>query len=280
MGGTDMPRGKQALHMNWKLILEYDGTNYSGWQEQKNSRTIAGELRKAAEKVIGAEIILDAAGRTDSGVHALHQVARIQSKKNFNTNQLAFAMNRELPKDINILEVSNVSPQFHPRHDAKQRSYLYQIALRRTAFAKRYVWWVQEPLNCERVAAASQLLVGRHDFERFADKRSEEKSTIVVVDKIEVERCEDLLLIRISASHFLWKMVRRIVGSLIPIGLNQLTDEHIVSFLQPQPLPRKFRSFSIAAHTAPASGLFLESVLYSKDEHPGPLRPAFRVGKL
>jgi tRNA pseudouridine38-40 synthase len=264
----------------WKLILEYDGTNYSGWQEQKNSRTIAGEVRKAAEKAIGAEINLDAAGRTDSGVHALHQVARIQSKKNCNTNQLASAMNRELPKDINILNVSNASPQFHPRHDAKQRSYIYQIALRRTAFAKRYVWWVHEDLNIDRIKAASQLLVGRHDFERFADKRSEEKSTIVVVDQIEVERLEDLLLIRISASHFLWKMVRRIVGCLVQIGLNQLTVEHLVAFLQQQPLPRKFRSFSIAAHTAPASGLFLESVTYNKEERVGRLRPAIPIHKL
>jgi tRNA pseudouridine38-40 synthase len=281
VGGTDIPRVTRALHMNcWKLILEYDGTNYSGWQEQKNSRTIAGEIRKAAEKVIDTEINLDAAGRTDSGVHALHQVARIQSKKNCNVNQLAAALNRELPKDIHILDVSNVSSQFHPRHDAKQRSYLYQIALRRTAFAKRYVWWIHELLNLDRMKAACKLFVGRHDFERFADKRSEEKSTIVVVDQIEAERFEDLFLIRITASHFLWKMVRRMVGCLVQTGLNQLTEEHLAAFLSPQPVPRKLRSFSVAAHTAPASGLFLEFVSYRKEDHPGPLQPAFRVRKI
>jgi len=265
---------------SWKVILEYDGTNYSGWQEQTNSRTIAGEIRKAAEKVIGTKINLDAAGRTDSGVHALHQVARIQSKKNWNANQLASALNRELPKDINILDVSNASSKFHPRHDAQQRSYLYQIALRRTAFAKRYVWWIQESLNFDRIKAASRILVGRHDFERFSDKRSEEKSTIVVVDQIETGRCGDLFLIRISASHFLWKMVRRIVGCLVQIGLNRLSEDHLHAFLNPQPLPRQFSSFSIAAHTAPASGLFLEYVSYNKNEHPGALRPAFGVSRL
>ena len=263
----------------WKLILEYDGTNYCGWQEQKNSRTIAGELRRAAEKVIGGEIILDGAGRTDAGVHALQQVARIKSKKGKNTDQLIAALNRELPKDINILDASVASPDFHPRHDAIQRSYIYQIALRRTAFAKRYVWWIQEPLQEDRMQSASRLLVGRLDFERFADKRSEEKSTIVVVENLEIARFGDLLLIRISASHFLWKMVRRIVGCLVQIGLNQLTEESFAAFLQPQPLPRKFRSFSIPAHTAPASGLFLESVAYQKEELPGPLKPAFSLGR-
>jgi len=263
----------------WKLVLEYDGTNYSGWQEQKNSRTIGGEIRKAAARALGEDVVLDAAGRTDAGVHALAQVARIKAKRNMNPDQLAAALNHELPKDINILQVTIVPPQFHPRHDAKLRSYLYQIALRRTAFAKRYVWWIQEPLNFDSMRNAATLFVGRHDFERFADKRSEEKSTIVVTEGIEMRTEGDLFLIRISASHFLWKMVRRLVGCLVQIGLNKISEDHLAALLAPQPLPRKFRSFSVAAHTAPSSGLFLESVLYESDENPGPLRAAVPVWK-
>lgn len=263
----------------YKLVIEYDGTNYSGWQEQKNARTIAGEIRRAAETTLSAEIDLDAAGRTDAGVHALAQVARIKSKKTISAEKLSQMLNRELPKDINILHASDVSPQFHPRHDAKLRSYVYQIALRRTAFAKRYVWWIQEQLDIDKMRHASDLFVGRHDYERFADQRSEDKSTIVVLHSMELALEGDLLLIRIIASHFLWKMVRRMVGCLAQIGLHQITKDQIAALLDPSPLPKKFRSFSVAAHTAPASGLFLEWIQYDDREPIPRLKAAFPVSR-
>jgi tRNA pseudouridine38-40 synthase len=272
------PAAVQTMNC-YKLILEYDGTNYSGWQEQKNARTIAGEIRKVAEKVLNAEVELNAAGRTDAGVHALMQVARIKCKKDINAEKFMRELNRSLPKDINVLDVSVVAAQFHPRHDAKLRSYLYQIALRRTAFSKRYVWWIQETLDIERMKAASSFFVGRHDYERFADKRSEDQSTIVIVQAVDLAIEGDVLLIRIVASHFLWRMVRRMVGTLAQIGLHKIAIEQIPALLEPSPLPRKFRSFSIAANTAPASGLFLEWIQYKDNEIIPPLKPAIAVRK-
>src|SRR5439155_1994734 len=140
---------------------------------------------------------------------------------------------------------------FRPRQDALHRFYLYQIATRRTAFAKPYCWWVRERLNLDPMREAVSDLVGRHDFERFADKRMDDRSTIVVVEHVEIASDGDLILFRIGASHFLWKMVRRIVGALVLIGTARLAPEDLRHLLRPQPLPDRLRALSIAAHTAP-----------------------------
>jgi tRNA pseudouridine38-40 synthase len=260
----------------WKLILEYDGTRYSGWQEQKNARTIEGELKDASNRIVG-EAEVDGAGRTDAGVHAIAQVARLKGKRAMNPGELHRALNQELPKDINIIRVDALTHPFHPRHDALLRYYLYQISTRRSAFAKPYMWWIKEPLNLEALQAASSLLVGRHDFERFSDKRSEEKSTIVVVERVELDRVGDLILLRIGASHFLWKMVRRIVGCLAEVGYGRLKTDDFEALFSSSPLPQRLNKFSVAACTAPASGLFLERVIYDDSEDIGPLIPAFPI---
>ena len=264
---------------SWKLILEYDGTRYSGWQEQKNARTISGELRKASNEIVGdAEV--DGAGRTDAGVHAMAQVARLKGKLTVKPGELHRALNQQLPKDINVIHVETLTRTFHPRHDALLRYYLYQISTRRSAFAKPYTWWVKDPLNMDAMQAASSLLVGPHDFERFSDKRSEEKSTIVVVERVELDHVGDLILFRIGASHFLWKMVRRIAGCLVEVGCGKLKSDDFGALLRSSPLPQNKSHFSVAACTAPASGLFLERVIYDESEEIGPLAPAFPVCQL
>jgi tRNA pseudouridine38-40 synthase len=264
----------------WKLTLEYDGTRYSGWQEQKNAETIAGEIKKAATKIVGPDVSLDGAGRTDAGVHALCQVARLKVQRGISADNLRKALNRELPKDINILKVEESSEKFDPRRDAECRYYIYQIATRKTAFAKRFVWWVQDPLNLNSMTEAAGHLVGRHDFERFADKRGEEGSTIVVVQSAEIGTDGDLILFRIGASHFLWKMVRRLVGVLVEVGLGNLTASDVQQFVTSAPLPQKLKSFSIAAHTAPGSGLFLERVVYGANNPPAELAAVFPVHRI
>jgi tRNA pseudouridine38-40 synthase len=261
---------------NWKLILEYDGSRYSGWQEQKNARTIAGELRNASNRILG-DTEVDGAGRTDAGVHAIAQVARLKGKRAMKPAELRRALNQELPKDINVIRVESLTHPFHPRHDALLRYYLYQISTRRSAFAKAYTWWIKEPLNLDALQAASSVLVGRHDFERFSDKRSEEKSTIVVVERVELDLVGDLILFRIGASHFLWKMVRRIVGCLVETGCGHLKTGDFEALLRSSPLPQSMNKFSVAACTAPASGLFLERVIYDESEEVGALTPAIPV---
>src|SRR5262245_22158340 len=141
----------------WKLTLEYDGTRYSGWQEQQNSRTVQGDLRSAAEQYFGTEVDLHGAGRTDAGVHAAAQVAhlKVNTKRVPPPETILRELNQRLPADIAVLEVLPVTSRFHARHDAISRSYSYQISTRKSAFSKRYVWWVKEQLDIVAMDAAA-----------------------------------------------------------------------------------------------------------------------------
>ena len=251
----------------WKLTLEYDGTKYSGWQEQPNARTVQGQLRKAAEDFFGAAVDIQGAGRTDAGVHARAQVAHLRlrpkpgGKLRFApVDTILRALNERLPADVCIIDVAEAENTFHARHDAVSRTYLYQISTRRTAFFKKYVWWVREPLDTAAMAQAAGMLIGRHDFTAFraADPSKPDESPIVVVEDATIEVEGDLILFRITASHYLWRMVRRVVGVVAKIGRGEITLEDFERLLAGHVDP----SMDVAAWTAPASGLFLESVIY------------------
>ena len=263
--------------MNWKLTVEYDGTRYYGWQEQKGARTVAGEIRSAAETFLNQPADLIGAGRTDAGVHALAQVARLRAARRVRPTELLHGLNDRLPPDIHVLRVEVAGAQFDPRRDALARYYLYQRSTRRTAFAKKAVWWVKDRLDIEAMQQACALLAGRHDFARFCDKRAGEQSTIVVVEHAELRREGDLILFRIGASHFLWKMVRRIAGALVEIGRGQLRLDDFQSLFDEAVRKRAASPFDAAARTAPPSGLFLERVIYRGDARPGALVPAVAV---
>jgi len=264
----------------WKLTIEYEGTRYYGWQEQKNARTVAGEIRNAAASFLACPVELLGAGRTDAGVHALAQVARLKANKRAKPLELQRAINDGLPPDINILNVEEVSPPFDPRRDTRARYYLYQVALRRTAFAKRYAWWVKDRLDADRMREASRLLRGRHDFARFCERRDDEQSTIVVVERVETRVEGDLFLFRIGASHYLWKMVRRITGALVEVGRGAISIPEFASLIDGANVKGKAPAFDVAAHTAPPSGLFLERVVYDESDHPGALVSPFPVRRL
>jgi len=251
----------------WKLTLEYDGTKYSGWQEQPNARTVQGQLRKAAEDFFGAAVDIQGAGRTDAGVHARAQVAHLRlrpkpgGKPRFApVDTILRALNERLPADVCIIDVAEAENTFHARHDAVSRTYLYQISTRRTAFFKKYVWWVREPLDTAAMAQAAGMLIGRHDFTAFraADPSKPDESPIVVVEDATIEVEGDLILFRITASHYLWRMVRRVVGVVAKIGRGEITLEDFERLLAGHVDP----SMDVAAWTAPASGLFLEGVIY------------------
>lgn len=255
----------------WKLTIEYDGTKYSGWQEQRNARTVQGQIRKAAEEFFDGAVEIQGAGRTDAGVHARAQVAhlRVRRAKAEDTrrwpdpDQILEALNAKLPSDVCLLDVAEAPPGFHARHDAIARTYIYQISLRRTAFFKKYVWWVRRPLDVAAMSRAAETLAGRHDFSAFraADPSRPDESPIVVVEDAGIEEQGDLIIFRITASHFVWRMVRRVVGALVKLGLHEITAEDFSSLLKGQ-----FDSkLDVAAWTAPASGLFLERVLYPED---------------
>ena len=168
----------------FKLTIEYAGTRYSGWQIQKNARTVQGEIDQAVRAITSRkDFELYGSGRTDAGVHALAQVAHLDVATSLPPDTLVERLNGELPADINIIAATVVPHRFHARHDAVARRYLYQIARRRTAFAKPYVWWVKEPLAVERMQQAARAFVGFKDFEAFAESDAHgdpERSTDVL----------------------------------------------------------------------------------------------------
>ena len=254
----------------WKITIEYDGGRYSGWQEQTNARTVQGELRKAAEMFLGVEVDLQGAGRTDAGVHARAQVAHLRALVKHAPLPTEFlrALNENLPADIAVLDVERAAVRFHARHEATSRAYRYQISTRKTAFEKRYVWWIKEPLDVPAMAHAARMLIGRHNFSCFraADPSRPDESPIVVVESASVEIEGHLIVIRIEASHFLWRMVRRVVGVLVKLGKGEIRAEDFESLLSGQINPR----LDVAAWTSPSSGLFLESVRYPSAGDPQP----------
>jgi tRNA pseudouridine38-40 synthase len=250
----------------FKLVIEYAGGRYSGWQIQQNARTVQGEIARAVRDVTRrSEFELYGAGRTDAGVHAIAQVAHLELYTDLPPSTLRHRINDTLPSDIHILSAEKVPHRFHARHDAVSRSYLYQIARRKTAFFKPFVWWIKEPLDVPRMRAAAAAFVGMKNFESFAADEPDERSTKVLVDRVELAEDGALLLVRILGSHFLWRMVRRIVGVLAAVGRGELTPEDVARFLDE-------RSTVPATLTAPASGLFLEGVYYPGDEGPAALR--------
>ena len=255
----------------FKLVLEYAGTRYRGWQIQKNARTVQGEIAAAVRLVSErTDFELYGSGRTDAGVHALAQVAHLDLNTTLAPQALRFALNDRLPADIHILSAQKVPRQFHARHDAEARSYLYQISRRRTALAKPYVWWIKDELATAPMREAAELFTGNVDFRAFTADDPDEKSTRVLVERFEIAEAGDLILLRVLGSHFLWKMVRRLVGVLAEVGRGRLRQDDVKGFLR---APRTMA----AELTAPPSGLFLERVFYRGDARDYPLQPVFNL---
>ena len=260
----------------FKLVIEYAGTRYSGWQIQKNARTVQGEIDRAIREVAGRrEFELYGSGRTDAGVHALAQVAHLELYTGLAPEPLRRRLNDELPADIHIRTIDKAPHRFHARHDAVSRSYLYQISRRRTAFAKPFVWWIREPLDLDAMRRAAAAFAGRQDFAAFSDDDPDEKSTVVVLERVELVEAGALVLVRVQGSHFLWKMVRRIVGVLAAVGRGEMTPEDAAQYLTPR--DGASPGVTPASLTAPAAGLFLEKVLYTDDDGPGPIRPVIAL---
>jgi len=247
--------------MKYKIYLEYNGTNYAGWQQQKNAKTVQGTLIDTIKEIFKKSkgeskyIDLQGSGRTDRGVHAIEQVAHLECETMLAPEILKQKMNDILSSDINILEIEKTYERFHARHSAQSRQYLYVISKRRTAFEKRYVWWIKDKLNVEHMQEAGEMFVGMNNFKSFSERSDEDKSTLVKVESIVITEDANKIYIRIKASHFLWKMVRRLVGVLVEVGrgnFNRSDIEHLLKEYSEEP----------AKYTSPPSGLFLEKIYY------------------
>jgi tRNA pseudouridine38-40 synthase len=243
----------------FKMVLEYDGTRYSGWQKQADARTIQGTLLAAAAGIFEGGIDIQGNGRTDAGVHALHYVAHLEAGTQLPPEIIRKEFNRLLPADIVVMEVENCHPRFHARHSCVGRSYLYRISRRKTVFARKYVWWVEDPLEAGAMAEAADLFRGMHDFVSFAEKPELKKSTQVLINASRLHEEDDLISFRVVGSHFLWKMIRRMTGILVEVGRGNLGVAEVEAILRtPTDVPARF--------TAPPSGLFFEHAFYDQKE--------------
>lgn len=260
----------------YRLTLEYQGTRYAGWQEQRNARTVAGELRAALGRATGQRVVdLGGAGRTDAGVHAVGQAAHARLAEPVDPVAVRDAINDELPSDVHVLALEPADDRFHARHDAIARSYVYQVCRRRTAFARRHVWWVKRAIDTARLAAAAELLHGSHDFAPFADLEPEDTNSRVTIDDVQVVEEGALILVRVTASHFLRRMVRRLVGALARVGTGEWNADDVAGLLAGKGLHAS--RGTVAETTAPAMGLYLERVFYRGDTTIGPLVAPFPV---
>ncbi len=253
----------------YKLTIEYEGTRYSGWQTQTNTaKTVQGHLLRVASEIFG-QVDLGGAGRTDAGVHAMGQVAHLRTRTQMPLEVIPRKFNDLLPHDIHVLSAVKAADSFHARHDASMRTYLYQISHRRSAFSKPFIWWIKDRLDEEAMTGAAATLPGMHDFSALSDRRAANESKMVSVELVEIGSADDLLLIRLGASHFLWKMVRKIIAALVEVGRGTLTVANFESLVNNQSEP-----FSM---TAPPSGLFLEAVTYPGESFDRPLVPVVPV---
>ncbi len=255
----------------FKLTIEYDGTRYSGWQMQKGGRTIQGELLDACRDLFGTgEIDLFGAGRTDGGVHATGQVAHLGIETELLPLRIKYGINDRLPPDICIINVEEAHPKFHARYDANARSYIYQISRRRTAFGKKFVWWIKDQLDINLMNEAARNFVGLKDYRYFTDEEHEQSSTKVEILHAKVNDFGDLIVFHVVGSHFLWKQVRRMAGVLVEVGREKLSPSEIASYF-------RIKTDVPAKLTAPPSGLFLEKVYYRNEEISYQTKPVINI---
>lgn len=244
--------------MNIIMKVKYVGGAYSGWQKQVNARTVQQEIEEAIFKATGRKTELIGSGRTDSGVHALGQVANFHVETRIDPEKINHALNYYLPPDIRIMKSMRCPDEFHARFDAKKKTYCYRINVNsvESPFERGLAYFVGRELDRPAMREAAKRFVGEHDFSAFRSEGSSSKSTVRTVYDCEVDGEGDIISIRITGNGFLYNMVRIIAGTLVEIGKGK-------SFS----MEELFRSGdrSKAGHTAPAPGLFLEKVYYGLD---------------
>lgn len=249
---------KQKFMRNIKLVLQYDGTRYSGWQSQEHEEnTIQGRLTALLERLTGERIHLMGSGRTDAGVHALGQVANFKTESELTCGQLQDALNRYLPEDIAVLSVEEAEPRFHSRLNAVRKTYRYRIWTSpvHNVFERKYLYELGQDLDESAMEEAAALLCGTHDFRAFSSYRRTKKSTVRTLEQVVIERKGAELCLEFTGNGFLYHMVRILAGTLIEVGLHKKSAEEMKEILAS--LDREKAGF-----TAPAQGLCLVNVEY------------------
>jgi len=249
---------RKVIMRNIKIILEYDGTRYHGWQLQGDIITVQKVLEESIRKITQEDIRVIGSGRTDAGVHAINQVANFRTNSDIEVRNLFHGINSLLPRDIVVKELAEVGAAFHARYDTKSKVYLYQIYNKpvRSALYRHYAWFIHEPLDMGRMKEAALLLIGTFNFSSFCAANCGIKDHVRTVIDIDMEmNRQGMIKIFIEANGFLKYMVRNIVGTLVDVGKGKISSLELVDIMEAKDRRR-------AGITAPAHGLFLRDVKY------------------
>lgn len=262
-GSPPLNIGSDSVGMNFRLLLQYDGTDFHGWQMQDGLRTVQGELTRVLSLLDDREVVVHGSGRTDAGVHAEGQVASVQLQREITPQKLCNAINGNLAPDVRVLTADVVSDEFHARYAAKSKTYCYRLAHGRvmSPFWKRYAHQESRPLDLESMRRAAQLFPGEHDWTAFSAAQTESESRVRTVTQLETTvgwdqrgQCQ-LIEFTISANGFLRYMVRSIVGTLLAVGRHEIDESTVARAIEGG-------DRSLVGATAPAHGLTLVSVQY------------------
>lgn len=240
---------------NYKLLIEYDGTEFAGWQVQKNAVTVQGEIEKALKILLKEKINLVGSGRTDTGVHAIGQVANFLTSKEVENRRFLHSLNSIIPETIVIKNIEIVEEKFHSRFDAKKRSYIYIITKFRSPFCKKYSWFNPSAPKADELNKFNNLFLGEKDYTSFCRKNSEVENKICMVNEVRWKDVKDFLIFKISANRFLHGMVRTIIGTYFETVKNNLSEETLANIFFE-------KDRTAAGKAAPARGLFLHKVEY------------------
>ncbi|MGA2525240.1 MAG: tRNA pseudouridine(38-40) synthase TruA [Smithellaceae bacterium] len=243
---------------NFKMIVEYDGTAYCGWQRQENGLTIQQVLEEAIKLITGQKIAVIGSGRTDAGVHALNQVASFKCSTSLPVINIYRGINSVLPPDIVVKELEEVEGSFHAQRDVKSKVYVYKICNQRLrpALGRNFFWFIRFPLDLEKMREASRFLIGTHDFSCFCASGTHVKDRVRTIIDMEIKTGDDgLIEIKLESHGFLKYMVRNIIGTLVEVGRGKRKLEEMKVIIES-------RNRKSAGVTAPACGLFLKEVKY------------------
>ncbi len=251
------PNQAEPRKRNIRLVIEYDGADYSGWQRQPEKRTVQGCIEEALTAVTGQTPALIASGRTDSGVHAEGQVANFRTAGAIPAWKFVGALNDHLAPDVAVLSAEDVPWSFHANRDAKTKLYRYSILTRsaRPALERRFIHWVRASLDTAAMREAAAHFVGTHDFNSFRAEGSVEKNTVRTIDKVELDETADRITLHFLGDGFLYMMVRVITGTLLQVGLGKIAPADIPAIIEA-------RNRTAAGPTAPPEGLCLVRVYY------------------
>jgi pseudouridylate synthase I len=240
---------------NYKLIIQYDGSNYAGWQVQNNAVTVQQKIIDSISVLLKEKVNLIGAGRTDTGVHALGQTANFRTEKEIDIFKFQYQLNSVLPADISIIKLENVPPEFHARFDAKSRSYLYFLTEYKSPFFNKYSFRYKARLDIEKLNELSSAFIGSHNFTSFSKKNSETKNKFCQIKHIRWKETNKIVVFYIEADRFLHGMVRTIAGTLLHSASNNLDKDYILNLLA-------LENRNEAGMSVPGNGLFLYKVKY------------------